>query len=119
MSGHTHAIPRERVQALKALLRRVLPAIGCHHTVGDRDRFREMQDLAIAEIDALFLERLQPRTLSQLAEFRRHDAELAKVGYSTSERMPIVCSRLGIQRSRYFELKKLVRSGLSTGLDEG
>jgi hypothetical protein len=109
----------ERASAAIAALNRCTEAIGrrLDPLTGEADRLREMHLWAISEVnDLLATERVRPGTPSQVAEFRRLDQELTAHGYGAGERMQLICQRMDIRRTRYYELRDLAKkSAQKTG----
>lgn len=107
----------ERLATAIAALRRCEDAIGEHQHAGDKDRLRETFREALADVATLArLDRLQPRTQRRVREFQRHESELVALGYEPGQRRKIICRRLGISRTRYYELRQLAESDRNTGL---
>lgn len=109
----------ERACAAIAALHRCTEAIGIRldPLSGEADRLREMHLWAISEVnDLLATERVRPGTVSQVYEFRRRDQELTSLGYGPGERMQLICRDMGIQRSRGYQLRDLLKkSTLKSG----
>jgi hypothetical protein len=79
----------------------------------DADLLIAAQDATREIADELRDRRYKPGTLAQVAQLAKLEAQM--VDFDARDRVPAICERMGIKRSRYFELRKLVRSPDRTG----